>query len=260
MGLAGGRRRRRWDEAERLQFLAATHLFSGVSLAAVEALALRCHPRRIERDEILFLAGQPATVFHLLAEGRVKVVRETDEGREVILRLIGPGEMFGGAGVWDAPAYPAAAVAVEDAVVLQLLSRDFVALLDEHPALARAVMRELAARLREAEARIGELQTERVERRIARVLLRLASKTGRKTERGIELGVPLSRQDLSELAGTTLSTASRTLAAWDQQGIVDAGRERVTIRLAHALVAIAEELAGPENGGRQAEGSRAVRA
>jgi CRP-like cAMP-binding protein len=247
--------RHHWDAAERFRFLATTRLLRGVSPGTLEALAMRCHPRRIARDELLFLAGQAAEVFHLLAEGRVKVVRETEDGREVILRLIGPGEMFGGAGVWDAPVYPATAVVAEDSVVLQIPSRNFVALLDAHADLGRAIMRELAARLREAEARISELQTERVERRIARVLLRLANKTGRKIERGIELGVPLSRQDLSELAGTTLSTASRTLAAWDQQGIVDAGRERVTIRRAHELVAIAEELPADERAGMGAPGT-----
>jgi CRP-like cAMP-binding protein len=217
-------------------------LFQDVTPETVQALANRFHPRRFARDAFLFLAGQPADAFHLLAHGQVKVIRETDEGREVILRLIGPGEMFGGAGVWDEPVYPATAVATEEAVVLRMPARDFAALVDAHADLGRAVIRELAARLREAEARIRELQTERVERRLARVLLRLANKTGRKTERGIVLGLPLSRQDLAELAGTTLSTASRTLAAWDQQGIVAAGRERVTILKAHELVAIAEEL------------------
>ena len=238
---------RRWDEAERTVFLAGTRLFQGAAPETVRDVARRCRPRRFARDAFLFLAGQTADTFRLLAEGRVKVVRVTDDGREVILRLLGPGEMLGGAGVWDEPVYPASAVAVEDGVVLQVPTREFVALLDTHPDLDRAVIRELASRLREAEARIRELQTERVERRIARVLLRLASKTGQKTGRGIELGVPLTRQDLSELAGTTLSTASRTLAAWDQQRIVDSGRERVTILRAHALVAIAEDLpAGDE--------------
>lgn len=246
MVLAGTRRR--WDEAARTAFLTTVPLFRNLAPPTVHAVAARFHARGIARNEFLFLAGQPADVFHILAEGRVKVVKATDDGREVILRLIAPGEMFGGAGVWDAPVYPATAVATEDAIVLQMPSRAFVALLDTYPDVARAVMRELALRLREAEARIRELQTERVERRIARVVLRLANKTGRRTERGIELGVPLSRQDLAELAGTTLSTASRTLAAWDQQGIVEAGREKVTILRAHELMAIAEELVSGDAG------------
>ncbi len=239
MGVPGTRRR--WDLPERQAFLATVPLFRGSGPETTRAVAAQLRPRHIPEGAFLFLAGQPATTFHLLAEGRVKVVRETEDGREVILRLIDPGEIFGGAGVWDEPVYPASAVAAEESVVLQMPARDFVALLSAHPDLARAIIRELARRLREAEARIRDLQTERVEQRIARVLLRLAAKTGRRTPKGIALGMPLSRQDLAELAGTTLSTASRTLAAWTHQGIVDAGRERVTILREHDLAAIAEE-------------------
>jgi CRP-like cAMP-binding protein len=238
-------RPRAWGEAERAALLGAAPTFRELPPATIRVLAAGLRPRRVARDAFLFLAGEPAATFHLLAAGRVKVIRETEDGREVILRLIEPGEIFGGAGVWGEAAYPASAVAAEEAVVLQMPARDFAALVQAQPGLALVVIRELAHRLREAEARIRELQTERVERRIARVLLRLANKTGARTERRIELGVPLSRQDLAELAGTTLSTASRTVSAWDQQGIVETGRERIVILDRHALVGLAEDLPAP---------------
>jgi CRP-like cAMP-binding protein len=129
------------------------------------------------------------------------------------------------------------------AVTCTLPAESFSELIAHQPAFALAVVHELGQRLRNAEARIREPHTERVERRIARVLLRLANKTGVKTAQGIELGTSLTRQDLAELVGTTLSTASRTLSAWDQQGIVAAGREHVTILQPHQLVKIAEDLA-----------------
>ena len=184
--------------------------------------------------------------MQVLETGRVKVVRETEDGREVIIRIIQPGEIFGGAGGWGREVYPATAVTLEDSRILELPSDEFATLVERYPDFAMAVVRELGARLREAEARILELQTERVERRIARTLLRLANKTGTKTERGIEIGVPLSRQNLADLCGTTLSTASRVLSAWDRAGIIIAERERVTIRHAHQLVAIAEDIAESE--------------
>ncbi|HET8631718.1 MAG TPA: Crp/Fnr family transcriptional regulator [Thermomicrobiales bacterium] len=244
-----GTGRPRWDAAARSAFLATLPLFGELSAPAREALAARLRPRRLRRGEYLFHEGAPAAHVQLLAEGRIKIVRETGDGQEVILRLIRPGEIFGGAGGWGGATYPASAVAGDDAVVLRLAADEFVALLGAHPEVALALLRELGGRLREAEARILDLQTERVERRIARALLRLANKTGVKSDRGIELGLPLSRQDLAELAGTTLSTASRTLSEWDQRGLVDAGRERVTILRPHALVAIAEELPGAEPDG-----------
>ena len=146
-------------------------------------------------------------------------MRETDAGRQVILRLINPGEPFGVSGGWGAATYPASARALDDAVVLQLPARECTGLLATHPALALAVIADLGARLREAEARILDLETEGVEARLARALLRLAGPT---PEGATLASVALSRQDLADLAGTTLSTASRTLAAWHRRGIVAA--------------------------------------
>lgn len=232
--------------SERAAFLSRVPLFTGLPPAVLRDVAGRLLVRGFERGGFVFSEGEPADALNLLATGRVKVVRETEDGREVILRIIGPGDIFGGGGSWGEPVYPATAIALEPSTVLQLPVTAFTALIAAHPEFALALMREMGGRLREAEARIRELQTERVERRIARALLRLARGTGKKTADGIELGLPLSRQDLAELTGTTLSTASRVLSGWDERGIIAAGRERVVIRRPHALVAIAEDIAaGP---------------
>jgi len=212
----------------------------------VHRFAAVIQPRAIRRGEAVFLEGEEASAFHVLAVGRVKLVRETDEGQEVILRLIQVGEVFGGAGIWGEPRYPASAFAQEDSIILQLSTPTFITLLHAHPEIAFAIIRLLAGRLRDAEARIRDLQTAQVEQRIANVLLRLAGKTGVKTATGIKIGIPLTRQDLAELSGTTLSTASRTLSGWHQQGIIQAGRERVTILQPHALVAISEKIPDEE--------------
>jgi CRP-like cAMP-binding protein len=200
--------------------------------------------RTVDRGAFVFLEGDPATSLNVLGEGRVKVIRETDEGREVILHQISPGDIFGGAGGWGSATYPASARAQEPSVVLRLPAERFTALIRQQPDFALAVVAELGRRLRDAQARIRDLQSERVERRLARALLRLANKTGTRSDEGTALGIPLTRQDLAELAGTTLSTASRTLSKWDREGIVSSERERVTIVQPHALVSIAEDLPG----------------
>lgn len=233
---------REWSPRQRATLLATAPLSADLPQATCDALAAALKPRRVRQHSYLFQAGEIATAFHVLAEGQLAIVRETGEGQEVILRLIGPGEIFGGVVSWGESTYPASARAVAESVVLQLPAAAMSQLLADHPALAIALLQEISGRLREAEARILDLQTKRVERRIARILLGLAEKTGKQTPDGIALGVRLSRQDLAALAGTTLGTASRTLAAWDQQGLIVAGRTRVTIRVPHALVAVAEDL------------------
>jgi CRP-like cAMP-binding protein len=236
-----------WDREERASFFAAVRWFEELPPDTLQSVARFFRPKRFKRGEFVFVEGAPADTVNLLAQGRVKVVRETEDGQEVIIRLINPGDLFGGAGGWGEPVYPSNALTQEDAVVLQMPSEQFVRLIATDSDFAAAMVKELGRRLRESEARISELQTERVERRIAHVLLRLARKTGVKTAQGIEIRTPLSRQDLAELSGTTLSTASRTLSAWDKQQIVIAGREHVIIRAPHRLVAIAEDLQ-PDNG------------
>jgi CRP-like cAMP-binding protein len=231
-----------WRAEQRAAFLSGVRLFRELPPDAGHAVAQHFGIKRVRRGGFVFLEGEPATSLNVLAEGRVKVVRETDDGGEVILRQIDPGDIFGGAGGWGAPTYPATARAQEDSVVLRLPAERFSELIRTQPAFAMAVIGELGARLREAEARIRELQSERVERRVARALLRLANKTGVRSPDGIEIGVALTRQDLAELSGTTLSTASRTLSAWHQQGILIAARERVVVRQPHALMAIAEDI------------------
>lgn len=231
-----------WGADRRAALLATTRLFGDLPAATLKHVGEAFLPKLVRRGAFVFLAGEPARCLNLLAEGRIKIVREDEEGHEVIVRLIRPGEVFGGAGVWEESTYPASALAQTDAVVLQLPVAAFREGIGAHPELAFAIIKILAGRLREAEARIEQLQTERVEQRIAQVLLRLANKTGVKSPEGIRLGVPLSRQDLAELAGTTLSTASRTLAAWAREGIVAVGRQRVTIRQPHRLAALAGDL------------------
>lgn len=230
----------------RQAFLATVPLFGHLSRATLTAIAEQVRVRRVADGEFVFLAGTVADSVNLLADGRIKVIRETEGGQEVILRMIQPGELFGGAGGWGEERYPASAVALGHAVVLRLPARAFSSLIAAYPDFAVAVIHQLAERLRVAERRIEELQTQRVERRIAHTLLRLADKAGVKTAEGIRINLPLSRQDLADLAGTTLSTASRTLSTWDQAGLIQAGRERVTILKPHRLFAIAEDLGSSE--------------
>jgi CRP-like cAMP-binding protein len=92
---------------------------------------------------------------------------------------------------------------------------------------------------------VRELSTERVEQCIAHALLRLAEQAGKPVGRGIRIDFPISRQDVAEMTGTTLHTVSRTLSAWEEQGIVEGGRQKITIREPDALLAIAEDQPTP---------------
>ena len=85
-----------------------------------------------------------------------------------------------------------------------------------------------------------EMSTKQVEQRIANALLRIVGQSGRKTEEGIEIDFPISRQDIAEMTGTTLHTVSRLLSAWESEGIVRSGRQKVTVTDPHRLMLLAE--------------------
>ncbi len=228
---------RAWDSARRAELLIRMPLFVQLSPATIREVAALFRPRDVPRGGFVFREGEAASAVHIAAAGRIKIVRETEAGRQVVLRLINPGQPFGVSGGWGTASYPASARALDTAVVLQLPAREFAQLLAHHADLALAVIGDLGARRREAEARILDLETEGVEARLARTLLRL---TESPSDRAEPASIALMRQDLADLTGTTLSTASRTLSAWHRRGIVAALRERVVILDRDALALIAQ--------------------
>jgi CRP-like cAMP-binding protein len=102
-------------------------------------------------------------------------------------------------------------------------------------------MQTIGGRLQEAHTRVVEMSTQQVERRVAHALLRLAKQAGRRIEHGVQIDFPISRQDVAEMTGTTLHTVSRILSAWEQQGLIESGRQRIVLRDPHKLFTLAED-------------------
>jgi CRP/FNR family transcriptional regulator, nitrogen oxide reductase regulator len=228
-----------WNDREILTFLASVRPFRRIPLPALKQAARSFRVRRVERGEFVFREGQTVKALHLLAGGAVKVIRETSDGQEVILRLIRPGDIFGVVSTWIGQLYRSSALAMADGAVLELPKSDFVSLLETYPEFDLAILHELERRLRDADERISDLQTKQAACRVARAVLRVARSSSKRSPEP-ELVVSLSRQDLAELSGTNLSTASRTISDWERQGIVAAGRERVRILKPRVLASIAE--------------------
>jgi CRP-like cAMP-binding protein len=136
--------------------------------------------------------------------------------------------------------YPATALAVVDSLALVWPSAAWPRLVAKHPSLAVNTIQTVGSRLQDAHTRVVEMSTEQVERRVAHALLRLAKQAGRKGEDGIQIDFPISRQDVAEMTGTTLHTVSRILSAWEDQGLVESGRQRISIRDPHKLFTLAE--------------------
>lgn len=218
-------------------------MFRELDEAALAVAAEHARLVRAATGRTFFREGEPARLFYVLRSGRVKFTQISADGHEVILRVIGPGEPFGGVAAFaDTGTYPVTARALEASEAHAWDGTRITALMHRFPSIAINAARTIAGRLHELQHQHRELMTERVERRIARALLRLAQHAGRRVEGGVEIDFPLSRQDLAQMTGTTLFTVSRTLSAWQQDGLIATGRRRVTVRQPHQLVRIAEDL------------------
>ena len=197
--------------------------------------------RSIEEGEFFFFQGDPADYLYVLVAGRAKLTQMNATGQQVNLRTINEWQMFGALGaVREGATYPASAQALEPSTALAIKSEDLREMMQTRPYLSFDLMKLMTGYIQEMQERYRELATEKVERRIARTLLRLTAQMGVKAaDGGIEL--TFTRQDLAEMSGTTLFTASRVLSEWEKRGLVESGRERVVIRKPHELVQIAEE-------------------
>ena len=223
--------------------LAGNPLFSPLPAKERARIEGRLVRRSYAEDETIFWEGDPAEWLVIVVEGRVKMVKHSESGRETILATFGPGQIVGEVGVLIGDAYPASAQAIEPSVTVSLRRAEYIDLLRTHPDLAWALLQELGRRLQNAHETIRSLAVEKVERRVARVLLRLASTAGERTAGGaVRITVPLSRQEIADMAGTVLETAIRTVSKFQKQGLVDTREGHVVILQPHRLVAIAEEL------------------
>ena len=214
--------------------------FAGLRGEDVDAVLATARSARFAKDSEVFSQDEEAGQFFLLLSGHIRVVRTTPEGDQVIARYINEGELFGIAIAMGQVTYPATAVAAVDCVVLCWPNAAWPGLQSRAPAFGANAYQTIGARLQDSQSRVVEMSTRQVEQRIAGAVMRLVQQSGRKTEEGVEIDFPITRQDIAEMTGSTLHTVSRLMSAWEDEGIVKSGRQKVTVTDPHALMLVAE--------------------
>src|SRR5690606_24684293 len=215
-------------------------LFRAVPDKDLDTVLSLARPLRLNTGATVFPRGEPASQFFVLLHGHLKVVQTTADGEQVVVRYVIPGEVFGIAKAMQRPAYPATCLAVEESVVLGWPSSEWDRFMTGNLQFAANALQAVGQRLQDAHSRIKELSTEEVEQRVARCILRLIDASGEKTDEGIAVNFPITRQDIAEMTGTTLHTVSRLLSAWKDQGLVITGRKRVIVCKVDDLIRLAE--------------------
>jgi CRP/FNR family transcriptional regulator, nitrogen oxide reductase regulator len=220
--------------------LAALELFDGLPRTALDAVLASARVRRLPRESIIFNQGDPRVRVHALIEGGVRISQTGSDGAQVVIRFIGPGEMFGTVALFTDGQYPGDAVTLIDSLEVSWSEAELLNLMTRHPQIAINIIRVSGKRLQEAQERIRELSTQRAERRVAHSVLRLARQAGRRTAEGTTIEFPLRRKDIADTSGTTLHTASRILTAWEKAGLLSSQNQRLTLRDPSEILRIAE--------------------
>ena len=221
-------------------FLASSPVFAAVPPRELAALAAVAREASYRARDYVFMEGEPADWFCLVRTGRVKIVRASRGGKEVVLELLGPGEPFGGVAVIERRPYPASAQATEASVVLKIPREPIVALTERHPGVVREMALMIGRRLRAAHESVRSLAADPVEARLAAALLRLAERDGERGQRGITLPYHLTRQSLADMTGTTVETAIRIFSRWQKNRLVRDDGGRLVLADPEALREIAE--------------------
>jgi CRP-like cAMP-binding protein len=215
-------------------------LFSGLNDEGLLRIKEIAGPREIKKGESLFSQGEEAKGFYLVLRGRIKIYRLSPQGKEYILRIVGPGETLAEAAVFSGKTYPASADSLEDSRLYYLRKSDFVRLIRQDPQLALNMLSGLSLLLRNLAQQVEDLSLHEVSSRLARYLLDQAFKNDFPLVNGVQIPLEVKKNLLASRLGTIGETLSRTLTKMKQRGLLEIKKDAVVIQDLALLKEVAE--------------------
>jgi CRP/FNR family cyclic AMP-dependent transcriptional regulator len=193
-------------------------LFRELDDEAAVALRASLTETRLRRGEVLFREGDLGDKLFIVTEGKVKLGKSSSDGRENLLAILGPGQMFGELSLFDRGPRSATVTAVTDCVMQSLSHDEMLEWLTGRPAVARGLLAQLGSRLRKANDVVADLVFSDVPGRVAKALLDLASQFGRTADDGIHVHHDLTQEELAQLVGASRETVNKALADFASRG------------------------------------------
>jgi len=214
----------------KLWYLQKIRLFNEMSREEMEELARTARMEAIKKKTVIFLPGDPSRQVYLLKEGRVKISRVSEEGREVTLALLEPGEIFGELEALDDSPRDTLAEALDDTQLCIIQKERFVALIRQKPELSFRLTKLIGFRMRRIESRIEELVFRDVPARLAHLLIQLSKDHGKGMPEGVSLQIKLTHQEMANLIGSIRETVSAILGEWKKEGLIAMEGRRIILR------------------------------
>jgi CRP/FNR family transcriptional regulator, cyclic AMP receptor protein len=193
-------------------------LFTALDEEAAAALRRSMTEVQLGRGQVVFREGDPGDRLYVVSEGKIKLGRSSSDGRENLLAVLGPGEMFGELSLFDPGPRTATATAVTDATVLALSHPDLRPWLTGRPEVALSLLRQVARRLRRTNEVLGDLVFSDVPGRVAKALLDLSKRFGIPSDEGVHVSHDLTQEELAQLVGASRETVNKALADFASRG------------------------------------------
>ncbi|MCL1898983.1 MAG: Crp/Fnr family transcriptional regulator [Promicromonosporaceae bacterium] len=209
--------------------LLSAPLFAGMKPAEAQALLRAMTPVEMPKGEPIFAQGDTGDVLYVIAAGKVKLGSLTSDGRESLLAVLGPGEMFGELAIFDPAPRSATATPIAPTVCYSLGHDDFVAWLQDKPAASLQLLAFLARRLRRTNASLSDMIFTDVAGRVAGTLLDLAARFGQQTAQGVTVVHDLTQEELAQLVGTSRESANKALSDFASRGWIERKGKTTTL-------------------------------
>ena len=197
--------------------------------SAAASLISSLSERRVAKGEILFHEGEPGDHLYVILDGKVKLGRASADGRESLMAILGPGEMFGELSLFDPGPRAATATALTEAQVYRLGNAELMPWLATRPEVAAALLQALARRLRRTNEAMADLVFSDVPGRVAKALMDLGEKFGTMTANGLQVTHDMTQEELAQLVGASRETVNKALADFAQRGWIQLESRQVLI-------------------------------
>ncbi|MBI1352225.1 MAG: cyclic nucleotide-binding domain-containing protein [Actinomycetales bacterium] len=204
-------------------------LFAALDSEGAAALRASLVARDVAKGEVIFHEGQPGDHMYVIVEGKVKLGQTSSDGRESLLGVLGPGEMFGELSLFDPGMRTSTATALTDSIVLGLGHDQLTPWLTGRPEVAAALLQALARRIRRTNEAMADLVFADVPGRVAKALMDLGEKFGTVTPEGLMVTHDMTQEELAQLVGASRETVNKALADFAQRGWIRLESRQVLI-------------------------------
>jgi CRP/FNR family transcriptional regulator, cyclic AMP receptor protein len=211
------------------EYLKHIPIFEELGSEELSAIGKVTIDRKYKKNMIIFMEGEPGEGFHYVKSGKVKIVKMAQDGREHIINILGPGEVFAEVLLFNKGPYPATAIAQEDSAIGIIKNTDLETVIAENARIALHLIKVLNKKLLHCQMKIKTLALSDTFARTAQILVKLAHQYGEQTERGIQINIDMTRQDLANLVGTSRETVTRALSSLKKDKVIDFEDQKITV-------------------------------